>query len=211
MGLDGVELVMDLEEEFGIRISDEEASRTITMADVFLLICRLRGVGPAVVSSEDLSAFAAVFRETGLRDALSDHERLDDVVPVHRRHELWQRLEEARRPGLPPLRSPLGLGGGVAWATVGAVLGTLGGAVGAAFGAIAGTVLAVIVSRKLRATRPRFPRGLRTVADLNAWWRPLSSSADVWLKLVEITANQVGVAKEDIRPESRLVADLQLG
>ena len=211
MGLDGVELVLEIEDEFGIHIPDEEASQTITMADVFLLVCRLRGVGPAAKRPDDDGQLQAILRDMGLRQSLSDPEPLSDLVPADRRHEFWRRVEQARRPGLPALKPPIGCGAALAIIAAGAILGVIGGPIGIALGALLGVVTGVLLRRQTLASRPNFPPDLQTVQDLMTWWRPVSSSAEIWSKIVEITANQVGVAKEDIHPETRLVDDLKIG
>ena len=46
MGLDGVELLMAVEEEFGLRISDEDGARMITVGDMHdYVVAQLRARG----------------------------------------------------------------------------------------------------------------------------------------------------------------------
>ncbi len=57
MGLDTVELVMALEEEFGVEIPDEEAERIVTVGDARDFIVgklRERAEGPDVVDPEEV-------------------------------------------------------------------------------------------------------------------------------------------------------------
>jgi acyl carrier protein len=63
--LDLVELLLELEEEFGVSISDEEAERIKTVADALRCIEKhdgARGADPGATAAEDGDAAAAVKR-----------------------------------------------------------------------------------------------------------------------------------------------------
>ena len=56
MGLDGVEIILRLEELFGIEVGDDEAAKTETVGELYELICSKLNVSPlrSPVTSEVL-------------------------------------------------------------------------------------------------------------------------------------------------------------
>lgn len=110
MGMDGVEIVMDVEDHFGISIQDSEAERVRSVGDLVALV-HGRIVAARREYCPNLPAFLSLRRAT--RNILADDSaRLrprDAVATVLRppqRRELWKQLSDLM--GTPPrsLRRP---------------------------------------------------------------------------------------------------------
>ncbi len=94
MGLDAVELVMAVEEKFGISITDEEATKTLTVGDLKQLI---RGKLDVADADGCLTqrAFHLIRKNATaefdiLRRNLRPDTPLETVVPQSARRESWQ-------------------------------------------------------------------------------------------------------------------------
>jgi len=99
MGLDGVELVMCVEEKFGISITDEEASKTLTVGDLKRLV-RAKLEVADVAGCLTQRAFHLIRKNaTGefgvLRRDLRPDTPLETVVPESTRRESWQHFQVA--------------------------------------------------------------------------------------------------------------------
>ncbi len=113
MGLDAVELVMDVEDHFGITIQDSEAERARTVGDLVALIhCRLSAAQETCCPT--LPAFLKL--RSAVRDAIGDstfrirpRQRITQRLSASQRRELWKRLPALL--GSPPrsLRRPQAL------------------------------------------------------------------------------------------------------
>ena len=96
MGLDGVELIMAMEEEFKIAISDAEASRSDTMEKVVDLVHdRLRHSAEEPCPSQH--GFYVVrehlLEQFGLsRSTVKPNSKLDDLIPVEGKRSHWNTL-----------------------------------------------------------------------------------------------------------------------
>jgi hypothetical protein len=99
MGLDSVELVMAVEEKFGISISDEEAQEIRTVGDMYE--CVLRKVMVADTSSCLTQKAFHLLRRTARdlfnvpRDQFRPDARLNVIVPRASRRENWTRFQSA--------------------------------------------------------------------------------------------------------------------
>jgi acyl carrier protein len=121
MGLDGVELLMEVEDEFGISIDDNAppAEGDVTVGDLYRhILAKLREKGEVLdpdASAKCLSSAAFyVFRrglcdEFGLdRKQVRPSTLMDDLVPKADRRRRWRALGERLRLDLPKLeRHPL--------------------------------------------------------------------------------------------------------
>jgi acyl carrier protein len=232
MGLDTVELVLDLEDRFGVTLPDAECGRTRTVADVAALV--LTHMPRAATECPTAARFYEV------RRAMVEHlgvprGRVRPRTPVAEfahpgtRSE-WNALRRAERQ-IPELtRSPRGdrasavltlalLGltfAGLAWVGVRvsgwAVLGVLPVALGVL---VAG--LAWAASRLARHA----PAGVATVGDLVRATAPLPppggspgerliAEQRVLEEVRRMVASTVGLPVEQVRAESRLVEDLKM-
>lgn len=112
MGLDAVELILAVEEKFGISISDEEAQNALTVGDLKRLVrAKLDRIDTDACLSQ--RAFHLIRKnamdEFGLpRRSLRPDTQLEDVVPRTNRRERWEQFQLAL--GVAPLpaliRSP---------------------------------------------------------------------------------------------------------
>jgi len=110
MGLAGVEIIMDVEDHFGITIQDTEAGCILTVGDLVALIHRRISAAHEALCPT-LPAFLKL--RTTVRDITGNNtfrirprQRIDDVLTVPQRRELWKRLSGLL--GSPPrdLRRP---------------------------------------------------------------------------------------------------------
>lgn len=212
MGLDGVDLIMECEDEFGICIPDEEASKVVTVADLYALICRLRD---SKMISRNPEATIRVISDT-LRDmGISIEEptvalRLEDIVRPAQRHRFWRLLEQRLGRSLSPLAMPQ-WGGAAAfgWITLCLVVGALLRWQWAIFGLLFGAVTGVIVIWLMKHLCPKFPSGWETIQQVINQTGPMSAS-QVWQTLVRVISEQLGVSVNKITMESRFIQDLNV-
>ncbi|MCO6044627.1 acyl carrier protein [Aeoliella sp. ICT_H6.2] len=108
MGLDGVELIIDIEEYFGISIQDGEAEQVRTVGDLVTLIQRRIDAAHAT-ACPTLSSFLLV--RTCVRQIVSNDRlrvrtdsRVVDVLTAPERVRLWRRLADLHGIRLPALR-----------------------------------------------------------------------------------------------------------
>ena len=112
MGLDGVELVMEVEEHFGITIQETTAERIRTVGDLIALIHN-RLTRSRESHCANLAAFLtlrSVVRQVTGNDALRFRPsyRIENTLTPRQRRVLWKRLAEIlgavpRRLRRPPL------------------------------------------------------------------------------------------------------------
>lgn len=110
MGLDGVELILAIEDTFQISIADEEAGSASTVGDLHnLILARLQAK-----DTKNCLTSAAFYRtRRGIVDALRIERRqvrpstpLQSILPRNGRRENWQRIREAMKLKLPDLNHP---------------------------------------------------------------------------------------------------------
>jgi hypothetical protein len=110
MGLDGVEIVMAVEDAFGIAIADEEAAKVRTPRDLINLVCsKLQLSTDARCVSH--RAFHHVRRELMnsfdvRRSDIRPSVRLEDLLPANQRRESWCKLRQALRAEVWPALQP---------------------------------------------------------------------------------------------------------
>jgi acyl carrier protein len=111
MGLDGIELVMSLEEALGVQITDEEATncRTPRMM-IDMIFAKLKTVDEHVCRSQRaFYTIRGVLVQTfGLeRKSITPDLRLRDFIPQTREKVLWEQMRATLMPrGWPPLVLP---------------------------------------------------------------------------------------------------------
>jgi hypothetical protein len=111
MGLDGVELIMELEERFGIELPDDELEGTLTIADLHRLIAGKlahREAWPCLTSVLFLRTRKALVDLTGAdRRDISPRTDTAGLLPTQDRRATWDALGRALELKLPPLERPL--------------------------------------------------------------------------------------------------------
>ena len=235
MGLDSVEIVMEVEEKFGIELSDEEATSVRTVGDLYGVLI-VKGVAlPMDAPCHSRRVFGLV-RDVVRRHAEDAPRRLrpatslSDCLGQQTTKEFWSRLRRDTSWDLPELVRPAVLetvigatavtAGALTWVVLSFQPSGLWGW-GVALGAFGGYAVGLIVHTILQAlTRPacrELPvRDLRELTSrvlhrnhealADVLHRPVLT--DEWQKIRAILSEQLGITPLDIYPESRLVEDL---
>lgn len=231
MGLDSVELVMDVEDRFNITLPDVALGRVRTVADLAaIVISRLPRSSEVCPTASEFYRLRKVLVEHGALDrrAIRPGTRLRDLFPRGLRRP-WRSLRRVER-RLPSLEVPARLDTLLLWGTgttmligVGAV--ALFWAKMGAYGGAAGLVLLLGLVVALVLLPARFasclPAGVQTIGDLARLLAPeencqgtlgdrLIAQQRVLDEVRAITAAQLGLPLEHVRPESEFVRDLDL-
>lgn len=229
MGLDSVELLIEVEEHFGVVLTSEQVADVETVDDLARLVATTieresRGPCPSAAAFYALRrATCAVIGPKASRARPST--RLLELFPRRGRRRAWWCLRRERRfvPPLQPnaaaaitlrcLAALLWIGGiaGVAWSLS---RWGLGGLLSLPIVPVAGVVV-YGAAHTVLATE--LPAGLPRLGDLEprTRGRPLPEDRARWHAEVlegvrERTAQQLGMKLENVLPESRFVDDLGL-
>jgi acyl carrier protein len=238
MGLDTVELVMEVEEAFGITIPDAEAEKIQTVGDLYHYV--LAGIDPPTLTTPGCLSAGAFYRLRRQlmgrfrveRRRIRPASRLDDLIPATDRRARWQRLGEDLGWRLPALVRPGWVGSAffgllVVWVVTtivawGRLAGFATDAVGLViFGILVGaTLLGVAVyqlTRPLATVLPApdiralIPMVLGSTFGTFRINNPHGwTSRDVWEALISIVAEQTGVASDQLTESTSFVYDLGL-
>jgi acyl carrier protein len=233
MGMEVVELVMELEDTFQMHIVDEDAASLRTIGDIHKLIMKMLERPEGVTGCLSAHAFYKLRRamveclhrdRASIRPAVA----LAAMLPRENRWAMLNALEGATGLKMPKLVRPgwmemsnfyLMLACGLAAAIWAGLHFSFGAGVIAFFTAMIaiGVLLEMATlpwKREIhRATT--FGDLVERVRDRN--FLRLAESAhqfqerEVWTAIVTLTADQFGVNEEEIKPETRLVEDLHVG
>jgi acyl carrier protein len=225
MGLDSVELVIEVENQFGIAISDAEAQRVVTVGDL-LAIINARMEACKFSRCPSLGRFLQVRRF--MRDFLQKPSlrmrpstTVVALVPWYRRRELWRSLSKLLDSYYLPLQLPQPLRLGVLLASICLF------AVGASTAFIDVAILplgiltafAIIVFLQLALTPLRIepPANMATMGDislrligLSQATGPFLSSDEVLERLQTIVSRALGVDRDEVIPAARFIQDLDM-
>lgn len=231
MGLDGVELVMAIEQKFGITISDEEAQNTVTVGDMKRLIrAKLQVASDATCRTQrafHLIRRAAIVQFRVPRRNISPDTPLDDVIPRSDRQTSWRQFQLSLGvASLPELVRPLSISAFAILATLTTLVtgvwfaalhppqfGSL-----ALLAIIAGSAVGWMSARFTRAYKIQFSPGYARVRDVAQFLvgrypellgksTPTSwSDEEIWCLLREIITEQLAVPNFD--ENSRFIEDL---
>lgn len=201
MGLDTVELIMRVEEEFDITIEDAEAEYCVTPGTMCALIERKLGIIEANKRSfcPTSRAFYRVRRELvacGIERAhIKPQAQLNAVLPLAGRDKMWRQLEQGLAMPLPPIsRSTPSL----------------------LDKAVEGYLRLVGGSMPPKA-EPKFPfYGVRSIADVTRRVALASadvpaSQRDVWPQLQLIIADELSIPIEQVTRDADFFRDLGMG
>jgi len=110
MGLDSVELIMNIEETFDLTIPDQEAEKFQTVGDIYRYVLERIQVddSPGCLSSKAFYRLRRVLIESfeAPRSSIRPTTRLDVLIPRKDRDSAWQRLEARLKLNLPGLQHP---------------------------------------------------------------------------------------------------------
>jgi acyl carrier protein len=232
MGLDGVELVMEVEDRFRVKLPDGECSTVRTVADLAALVIsqlpRATGICPTARAFFEVRK--AIIAESRLeRRTLRPDAMLASVFPRNGRRARWKQIER-RVPLVPALvatesarRSIAAIGVALLglWVVSSILmlvqLGMLGFAV--SVGILFAGIAMFIRAKLFFATE--FPSGCTTLGDLARKISPQSLPFAAGERLLAeqrildqvqaITAEQFGLPRDQVKPESRFVEDLGMG
>jgi acyl carrier protein len=228
MGLDALELVIEAEECFGIKITDEEASEIITVGDLYeCVMSRL----PAVESRRCLSAATFYRLRRGLiagfggeRGSIRPSSSMDQIVPERGRRAAWRDLAGGLGWRLPELARPAwmraaGWGLTLAWLIAMAAASWCLDGIATAVAFLWGLILIVAAYKVTTPFATRFEPKVMTVRGTveaclqsnygliveheDAWNR-----REVWVILRDLIVEQLGVKLEQVVPAARFVDDL---
>lgn len=221
MGLDGVELIMAVEDEFQIAISDSDAEQCVTVGKLVNVVhARLRN------SSSDpcLSQHGFYVVRKTLMDTLAlkrsqirPNTKLESLIPRPGRKDAWRKLITslpasndivASLAGPAPLRLFMSLVlPALTWIAVARHT-----RIPALFALPIGILAAILGTIITRPLRQEFPSGLREVKDLIPFVSTLESKTwaedDVFQRVQKMTADQFGIDESRITPKTDFVKDL---
>ena len=222
MGLDGVELIMAIEEEFKFAITDDEAFRLDTVGKlVDLVLSRLRQSRADPCPSQQ--SFYVVRRTfmTVLdlpRGMIRPETPLADLLPLAGRRKKWSALLEAMvNTGhrWPRLVRPRWLNRLVLLVAPGLVFGLSLIWLPAGWAFMAALVALVMADRLTAPWQREFPVSCTQVRDLVPFVKPLDARVwtreEVFHKVRAITVEQLGVKEELVTMDARFIEDLGVG
>jgi len=228
VGLDLVELTIEVEQTFEIRISDEDAGGIITVGDLFEhIVAKSAGRQPACLSSFTFYRLRrALVALNGIsRNALRPHSELAPLLPKRVRQRDWRRLAEVTRLRLPELKRPRWLTTALAmfsfmiatqslwlgWSRFGfraAALITIGVWAAMAFAAYRLSTPWAVEFDSSNDTLG----GLTTSVIARNYAAACANQyqgtlAEIWATLVALVSEQLGVGPERVTMEARFVED----
>lgn len=228
MGLETVELVLEVEERFGITIPDDEAAAVETVDDLTRLVLSRVAAGrlspcPTFRAFMLLrSDIRSVLPEAALR--ARPRQRIADVVPRHKRRALWGLLR--RRIGTPPdLQRPVWLRNILlAAASVLGLIGLAPAAIDTAILPLSIFVAVIVLFFLYLATRPfcwvppakmaTFGDAARLIAGTKVAMAPgIAEKPESLIReeVRDIIAHALGVNRDKVVPRARFVSDLGAG
>ncbi len=230
MGLDLVELAMEVEETFGVVISDDAAVEIRTVGQLYDYILQYRGRERGCPTSGTFYAIRRVIVDAGgvPKRAVRPSTRLTSILPPRLRRRVWKSMhQQGQGWRVRGLRLPYRLGPTSAVLTlicgaVGAILaiphvGIEAALVLAATGTAMGLLLLIWLTRPLAVA---FPSGVPTVGDLTLAALPpgydIAAKAqwddrEIWQKLQAIVVDILGAKPEEVTPSARFIEDLGAG
>ena len=237
MGLDAVELVIRVEEEFSIKIEDGEAETTRTMGELHDLVRSKRAAIRQTMSGISCPSQTVFYK---LRRYLSQTLHLKDrtlrpstafhsLLPRWNSRRFFSRMREELRLAFPLPRSRIqrAISMGCWFAFLGVFCFTLSYGyqwIGLAFLAgILSSVAVAMVGRFLEYFIPSELPGIATLGDLTRATVLLNrdlfeerknapeETDFIWKHLCAIVADQLGARPDQLTPQTRFVEDLGLG
>jgi acyl carrier protein len=188
MGLDTVELVMRIEEEFSIDLPDAELENVRTVGDLYQVVLDKLETTPSCLSSK---AFYRVRR--ALVECLNLSRRvvrpstlLDSLMPRASLIQHWQKIADHTGLALPALKRRRN------WAD--SFLGPFGSSSYRI--QTVGDLASSVLTLNYPEFAPASEKGSKPTAE------------DVWIKLVDIFCDQLGVDPDQVQPSATIADDL---
>jgi acyl carrier protein len=226
MGLDSVELVIEVEESFGIKIPDQEASEIITVGD--LLECVMRKLGHEesriCLSSAAFYALRSALMNTfGVsRSSVRPASQVEEFLPIASRRRDWEWLGQSLGMRLPDLQRP-------SWLTAMILISFLVSLVWlfASISLLSGTtihlafacfIISILIIQITRPLERHLVSGCQTMRGLTLSILRLNYSTfaeskgsinrlEIWDAVKAIIVEQLGVKPEKVTPDASFVGD----
>ncbi len=234
MGLDTVELVMEVEESFGVSIPNDRACEMRTVGDLYsFLLDETRDPTRDLHSCLTASTFYALRRGLaahldGAR-SLRPSSGVDATLPRRERRTLWRRLSGEMGLRFPRLRRPPWLVLAcslIVWVATTVTFVFLAPRWGPELATVLALLMLVLTAALMVVLSAPFAvypassfqtyRGLVSqlvalnyakLSERHQSWNP----TDVWIVLQLIIVEQLGVKKEEVTPEANFAYDLGCG
>lgn len=230
MGLDAVELVLEIEEAFSIKIPDDVATRLVTVGDIHKYVVDHADVGIAPKVCLSAAAFFALrgaARSLGVTRRLRPRDSTATLLPESNRRRFWESLQAAANLRFPTLRRPPWLVrvstcvitvlavwmGFLTWRSTTSELAAILSVITSAV--VVGAMLASVTApfAVYPASNFKTLRGLaESILGLNfkalAERHDGARSADVWIALRSIIVEQLDVSPDLVTPTASIVRDL---
>ena len=231
MGLDTVEIVMEVEDTFGIVFSDEAAPqiRTVGGLHQYILECRRRNEQQGCATARMFRGIRRFLVETGSvpRRAIRPSTHLTSILPPRHRRRVWISLQASVSGRLRGLRLPFRLGPIIAGLCIAAgvvgmaiVAPQVGAANAIALGVTTTVTMLLLVFFVTRPLAVALPNGVVTVGDVAHAALPPGygvaakqemADEEVWQRLQKIVSDILCVKNEEVTPSARFVEDLGAG
>lgn len=221
MGLDAVELVMEVEDEFGIHISDAEAQSVLTVQDLARLAFSTREQRRAAScpSASSFYALRSAWVRAGVaeRGEITPGASVSKLVTTLKRREAWRSASLAGV-HLPALWTPSVVSFlAIAIAAVGAAIVMLIAMLASTPSFLTWLMLPAGLAIALDSSvRTAVPPGVVTIRELIHASQPgagrstVDQYAAVLFRVREITAEQLGLPLSRVQPDSRFIEDLHI-
>ena len=230
MGLDTIELVMDVEESFDITIADTDAQDIVTVGDLYELVKSQAKFAPtgSCLSAATFHDVKRALNALGISERFGSSTNLEDILPCTNRRSFWANLTNSMQLKLPELkRSTVVSSANLAFtllpSTVFACLTAVSndGSITTFIVTFVSSVIALALLTSL-VTRPlaiHFGTDIETfrgfterVLALNAAKQkskhgPMGPN-DIWIVLRDIIADQLGCDRAEVVPDAQFVRDL---
>lgn len=223
MGLEGVELVMEFEDEFGLQIPDDVAEKMPSVRDVVEYVhAELSRTLPQAEACLTSRSFYRLRRELIKLVSLSRREitpkaELGSVIPQEQRRDLWQALLSCGLQ-LPSLQRS----SATVWTAsiiVSACAASLAVVTREPWFLLAALPLWFVASLATRPLAVFVPGSAQTISDLVMYTTSMNTSdltdatptrSEVLYKIRVITSEQLGIPIEQISEDSRFTEDLHI-
>jgi acyl carrier protein len=188
MGLDSVEIVLRIEDEFSISLPDDELSSVRTVGELYELVLSKLDTTPACLSSKAFYRTRQALVEClGLpRQSIRPSTPLDSLLPRTSLVQKWQEIADRTGLALPPLRRPR------RWTE------TILGSRGKSDSNIqtAGDLAKIVLTMN-------FDEFESSPGELEP-----PSKENVWKRIVDVICDQMALESDEVVPEARIVEDL---
>jgi acyl carrier protein len=229
MGLDTVELVLEVEEQFGVPIPDNDAEQIQTMGQLsdylYVRLAEIRRT-PCRTAGTFYSIRRLVREELSLpKEAIRPASDVESLVPGGKRRRMWRRFNALAARRLPPLKWPawFAIGFGICWVcglmlaiglpVVLPILAYTTPLTLLVWAVVFATLwllflpLARVVPAEV-ATFGKLARTLTPFATLPADLDDTAEQAWIWETLCEIVVQQLAVDRAELHRDAHFVNDL---